>query len=423
VNEGRSRYQIHVRGTVQGVGFRPFIYRLARDLGLAGWVRNDSSGVVIEVEGPRECLERFLERLPTWAWRAGSATTPPGWSSRSRGRGSASSASSSACRARRLLWPTSRQSPTSPSSRRASGSSSSPTACGCLTRWPKSRPTWAAEIPPDMGICDDCLRELLDPADRRYLYPFINCTNCGPRFTIAESLPYDRPFTSMKIFKMCPRCQAEYDDPADRRFHAQPNACWDCGPRLSLLDPAGNPVETEDPIATVAEALHAGKIAAIKGLGGFHLAVDATNDAAVRTLRERKWREKKPFAIMVPDLEAARRVCELTEPEVELLTSFRKPIVLSRKRPGPGIARSVAPASQFFGIMLPYTPLHVLLMRHGFLALVMTSANRTDEPIAIANDEALERLGSVADTSQGPFQSTSRGRSWRSAATSRTPSA
>jgi len=355
VNEGCSRYQVHVRGTVQGVGFRPFIYRLAHDLGLAGWVRNDSSGVVIEVEGPRERLERFLERLPREA--------PP-------------VADIAAITHK----------PVEPKGERE-----------FIIARSERLPDALAEIPPDMGICEDCLRELLDPADRRYLYPFINCTNCGPRFTIAESLPYDRPFTSMKVFKMCPRCQAEYDDPADRRFHAQPNACWDCGPQLSLLDPAGNPVETEDPIATVAEALRGGKIAAIKGLGGFHLAVDATNDAAVRTLRERKWREKKPFAIMVPDLEAARRLCELTEAEVELLTSFRKPIVLSRKRPGHGIAESVAPASQFFGIMLPYTPLHVLLMRQGFLALVMTSANRTDEPIAIANAEALERLGSVAD--------------------------
>ncbi len=350
-----ERLQVHVRGTVQGVGFRPFIYRLAHDLGLAGWVRNDSSGVVIEVEGPGERLERFLERLPREA--------PP--------------VADIASISHHKVEP--------------KGESA------FVIAHSERLPDALAEIPPDMGICDDCLRELLDPNDRRYLYPFINCTNCGPRFTIAESLPYDRPFTSMKVFEMCPRCQAEYDDPADRRFHAQPNACWDCGPQLSLLDPDGRPIPTDDPIAAVAEALHAGKIAAVKGLGGFHLAADATNDAAVRTLRERKWREKKPFALMVPDLEAARRLCELTQAEIELLTCFRKPIVLARKRPGHGIAESVAPASQYFGIMLPYTPLHVLLMRHGFLALVMTSANRTDEPIAIDNEEALRRLGTVAD--------------------------
>jgi len=349
------RYRVHVRGTVQGVGFRPFIYRLARDEGLTGWVRNDSSGVVIEVEGPTERVERFVERLVPEA--------PP--------------VADIAEVRHEAIEP-------------AGGAE-------FVIAHSERLPDALAEIPPDMGLCDDCRRELLDPADRRHLYPFINCTNCGPRFTIAESLPYDRPFTSMKTFTMCPACQAEYDDPADRRFHAQPNACWDCGPRLSLLDPSGQPVETDDPIAAVAEALREGRIAAVKGLGGFHLAVDATNQEAVQTLRERKWREKKPFAVMVPDLDAARQLCELTDAEAELLADYRKPIVLSRKRSGHPLADAVAPASQFFGIMLPYTPLHVLLLRLGFVALVMTSANRTDEPIAIDNDEALDRLGSVAD--------------------------
>ncbi|MFW6162054.1 MAG: carbamoyltransferase HypF, partial [Planctomycetota bacterium] len=350
-----TRVRVHVRGTVQGVGFRPFIYRLARAEGLAGWVRNDSTGVVIEVEGPSECAERFLERLPREA--------PP--------------VADIAAVSHETVEPAGDEDFRIVHSER--------------------RPDALAEIPPDLGLCEDCRRELLDPHDRRYLYPFINCTNCGPRFTIAESLPYDRPFTSMKPFTMCPDCQREYDDPADRRFHAQPNACWACGPRLTLLDASRTEVVADDPIGAVGEALRDGKIAAVKGLGGFHLACDATNEETVQTLRRRKWREKKPFALMVPDLEAARRLCQLTEAEERLLTSYRKPIVLSRKRAGHPLAHSVAPASQFFGLMLPYTPLHVLLLRQGFAALVMTSANRTDEPIAIDNDECLARLGTVAD--------------------------
>ena len=419
MSEAVARYRVHVRGTVQGVGFRPYIYRLARGLGLAGWVRNDSSGVLIEVEGPRESCERFVERLAPEA-------PPVADIAEVRHEGIAPEGSRDFVIVR--------------SERLADA---------------------LAEIPPDMGLCDDCRRELLDPADRRYRYPFINCTNCGPRFTIAESLPYDRPFTSMKRFTMCAECQREYDDPADRRFHAQPNACWACGPRLTLLDPRLHRLEAcattavlslegrglsdpppsqgggrgwvespeqpnphpplslegrgigiahqppagwepaggsvGDPIEAVAQALREGKIAAIKGLGGFHLACDATNEAAVQALRERKWREKKPFAVMVPDLTAARRLCELSEAEERLLTSWRKPIVLARKRPGHPLAEAIAPASQYFGVMLPYTPVHVLLLQHGFVALVMTSANRTDEPIAIDNAEALERLGSVAD--------------------------
>ncbi len=377
MSEATARYRIHVRGTVQGVGFRPYIYRLAHSLELAGWVRNDSSGVVIEVEGPRESCEQFVERLVPEA--------PP---------------VSDIAEVRHEAIPPVGET-------------------GFVIVKSERLADALAEVPPDMGLCDDCRRELLDPADRRYRYPFINCTNCGPRFTIAESLPYDRPFTSMKRFKMCPDCQREYDDPADRRFHAQPNACWACGPQLTLLHPSGHRLEAcatnppscqtgggtgilpvsaaNDPIAAVAEALRQGEIAAVKGLGGFHLACDATNQTAVQTLRDRKWREKKPFAVMVPDLGAARRLCDLTEAEERLLLSWRKPIVLALKRPGRPLADAIAPASQYFGIMLPYTPVHVLLMQHGFVALVMTSANRTDEPIAIDNAEVLERLGSVAD--------------------------
>jgi len=413
-----ARYRVHVRGTVQGVGFRPYIYRLAHGLALVGWVRNDSSGVVIEVEGPRERCERFVARLVPEA--------PP-----------VADIAEVRHEAIPLVGGTS-------ASRETRGTEAPPTFVIVKS---ERLPDALAEIPPDMGLCDDCRRELLDPADRRYRYPFINCTNCGPRFTIAESLPYDRPFTSMKRFTMCPDCQREYDDPADRRFHAQPNACWACGPQLALLNPKGKPTESAsrsvallakpavppigaDPIGMVAGALREGRIVAIKGLGGFHLACDATNQAAVQTLRERKWREKKPFAVMVPDLAAARCLCDLTEAEERLLLSWRKPIVLALKRPGHPLADAIAPASQYFGIMLPYTPVHVLLLqsplprgegrvrvlapganarpgtltpplspgeREGFVALVMTSANRTDEPIAIDNAEALERLASVAD--------------------------
>jgi len=344
-----SRVRIHVRGTVQGVGFRPFVYRHALAHGLAGWVRNDSSGVVIEVEGAGEDVKRFLSALP----------------------GAAPPASDIAEITSESIDPLGE------------------TAFAIARS--ETLPDALAEIPPDLGLCDDCRRELFDPADRRHRYAFINCTNCGPRFTIAERLPYDRPFTSMKSFAMCPECQREYDDPADRRFHAQPNACPVCGPQLELEGAEG------DPIPAVVDALRAGKIAAIKGLGGFHLVVDATRQDAVAALRERKWRERKPFALMVRDIAAAREIAHVSADEERLLSDYRKPIVLCRKRDGHGLAEAVAPVSRFFGIMLPYTPIHAMLLDAGFRALVMTSANRTDEPIAIDNDEARERLGSVAD--------------------------
>ena len=253
-------------------------------------------------------------------------------------------------------------------------------------------------ILPDIATCDDCLRELFDPADRRYLYPFINCTNCGPRFTIIRSLPYDRPQTSMSVFSMCPRCQAEYDDPHDRRFHAQPNACPVCGPRVELLDAAGHALVCADPIAQAAELLCGGSIVAVKGLGGFHLAVDATNAAAVERLRDRKHRVEKPFAVMVPDLAAAERFCELTEEDRALLSSPRRPIVLLPRKRVSAIADCVAPFQSTLGLFLPYTPLHhILLQKSQLPALVMTSGNLSEEPIAIANSEAVSRLGGIAD--------------------------
>jgi hydrogenase maturation protein HypF len=253
-------------------------------------------------------------------------------------------------------------------------------------------------ISPDVAICDDCLRELLDPHDRRYGYPFINCTNCGPRFTIVRDIPYDRPHTSMAVFPMCPACQAEYEDPLNRRFHAQPNACWDCGPQVELWDREGNRIGSNDAIADAAYALKAGLIVAVKGLGGFHLAADATNPAAVALLRERKRRVEKPFAVMVPNLEAANALCEVDESSRKLLQSPQRPIVLLPKRISSRVTDQVAPFNRYVGVFLPYTPVHHLLFaRGGFQALVMTSGNLSEEPIAIDNQEALARLRGLAE--------------------------
>jgi hydrogenase maturation protein HypF len=258
-------------------------------------------------------------------------------------------------------------------------------------------------IPADAATCPDCLRELLDPKDRRYRYPFLNCTNCGPRFTITRRIPYDRPQTSMAKFHLCAACQQEYDDPLNRRFHAQPNACWVCGPRVWLVGADGAEIATEDAVAACIDRLVAGEIMAIKGIGGFHLSVDATNPAAVMRLRERKRRYGKPLAVMVRDVEAARAVCTLTAEEEALLTTAARPIVLARRREGSGIADGVAPGIPWLGVFLPYAPLQHLLFadppstKTSLRALVMTSANLTEEPIAIDNDEALARLGGIAD--------------------------
>jgi hydrogenase maturation protein HypF len=350
------RRQIEVSGIVQGVGFRPYVYRLATVRGLAGTICNTSAGVTIEVEGSVEQVADFVERLP--------ADAPP---------------------LARITGVTLREVPCNGDRDFRIVHSQAGEDVRTL-------------ISPDVAICADCLRELFDPADRRYRYPFINCTNCGPRFTIVRDIPYDRPSTSMAVFPMCPACQAEYDDPLNRRFHAQPNACWDCGPRVELLDRSGRRVECREPIAETARALYAGAIVAVKGLGGFHLAADATNPAAVALLRERKRRVEKPFAVMVPDIEAARGVCELNDAAVQVLESAQRPIVLLPKRPGSPVVEQVAPFNHFLGIFLPYTPLHYLIMRAGgFQALVMTSGNLSEEPIAIDNGEALARLQELAD--------------------------
>lgn len=350
------RKKVEVAGIVQGVGFRPFVYRLANGCGLTGSIANTSAGVSIEIQGPQGAVENFLERLP--------AEAPP------LAHITAVKANEVACNGDldfRIL---------------ASQSGTAPRAL----------------ISPDVAVCADCLRELFDPADCRYLYPFINCTNCGPRFTIVRDIPYDRPRTSMAAFHMCPACQAEYDDPSNRRFHAQPNACWECGPQVELWDAQGRPLNTREPIAEAALHLQAGAVVAIKGLGGFHLACDATNPAAVARLRERKRRVEKPFAVMLPDVEMLQRFCEVDSAARDLLLGHERPIVLFPKKYPHPAADAVAPFNRYLGVFLPYTPLHHLLLAAGrFPALVMTSGNLSEEPIAIDNQEAFERLGSLAD--------------------------
>ncbi|MCP4746917.1 MAG: carbamoyltransferase HypF [Desulfobacteraceae bacterium] len=347
--------KIDVNGIVQGVGFRPFIYQLARHHHLAGKVANTAEGVSIHLEGPDERIEAFLSDLPK--------KKPP------LAYIDSVHLMQEAVEGRRDFEIT-------------------------LSRSFGSRNTL---ISPDVSICEDCRREMFDFNDRRYGYPFINCTNCGPRYTIIEDIPYDRPKTSMHPFKMCARCLAEYNCPEDRRFHAQPNACQDCGPHVSLLDNKGRAVSADDPIAKTAQLIQQGKIVAIKGLGGFHLAVDALNDSAVQRLRQRKHREEKPLAVMSPDLDTIATYAHLAEAEKALLTSIQRPIVLLPKRLPEKLAFAVAPRNHYYGVMLAYTPLHYLLMNHGFTAVVMTSGNLSQEPIAIDNQEACDRLKKIAD--------------------------
>jgi hydrogenase maturation protein HypF len=350
------REALQVRGVVQGVGFRPFVYRIAKEEGLAGFIGNDTDGVTIEVEGPAEHVDAFRARL--------TAEAPP----------------------------LSRIDSVAHAELPVSGES------GFRIVASEIHGQVSTGIPADAATCANCLRELLDPADRRYRYPFLNCTNCGPRFTITRRIPYDRPQTSMAVFKMCPACQAEYDDPANRRFHAQPNACWVCGPRLWLADAEGTEIPSHDPVAACIDRLMRGEIMAIKGIGGFHLSVDATNESAVMRLRARKHRYGKPLAVMVRDIAAARALCVLGADEDALLTTPARPIVLARRREDSGVAPSVAPGIPWLGVYLPYAPLqHLLFADERVHALVMTSANLSEEPIAIDNDEARARLGQIAD--------------------------
>ncbi len=346
---------VKVGGIVQGVGFRPFVFQQALRLGLTGEVANTSSGVAIHVEGARQAVAAFVDALTRQAPPLARITTVE-----------TAEAALRCLDAFRIVH-----------SQRAA-----------------SRATL---ISPDMAVCDDCLAELFDPADRRFGYPFINCTNCGPRYTIIDDVPYDRPHTSMRRFTMCPECQAEYDDPGNRRFHAQPNACARCGPRVSLCTPEGRVLKVGDPICETARRLMAGRIVAVKGLGGFHLASDALNGAAVERLRRRKRREEKPFALMAPDLETVKRLAYVDATAAALLASAQRPIVLVPRRRESPVAEAVAPGNPNLGFMLPYTPLHHLLLRQGFTALVMTSGNLSEEPICIDNQEAFTRLGAIAD--------------------------
>ena len=367
----RVRRHVEVRGIVQGVGFRPFVYRLARELALDGWVRNDAAGVTIEVEGVASDVDTLARRLrsdaPALA-RVDAVTMRDGEAQSTLERGFA------------IV---------------ESGGGRAGTAIG-----------------PDSAICNDCLAEIFTARDRRYRYAFTNCTNCGPRYTITRGLPYDRALTSMAAFAQCRSCADEYRDPANRRFHAEPNACPDCGPRLALVDAHGKPVTNEDPIAGALARIARGDIVAIKGLGGFHLACDARNAAAVATLRARKSREEKPLAVMVANVASARRYVAPTPAERALVESPERPIVLMEKAPDTDtMLAGVAPGLAWLGVMLPYTPLHYLLFHECAgrppgtrwleseqgLALVMTSANPGGEPLVTGNAEALERLAGIAD--------------------------
>lgn len=346
----RARCRLRVRGVVQGVGFRPAIYRLAGQRGLAGFVRNETDGVVIEVEGDGAAVTSFVELVRTHA--------PDG--------------------ARIDAIETGTLPPLGEEGFRIETSTGAP---------------GRGELPADRATCDACLREMFDPADRRFRYPFITCTACGPRFTIIRDLPYDRARTTMDRFAMCEACLSEYEDPADRRFHAETNACSACGPRLVVADPSGRDVRS--PLDAAIAALRAGRIVAVKGIGGFHLAVDAANDEAVRRLRERKQRPDKPFAVMVRDLAAAERIAVVGDAAREALISAARPIVCVPTRPS-AVAPSVAPRLDEIGIMLPYSPLHHLLLHDGPKVLVMTSGNRRDEPVAI-DDGAIAQLADIAD--------------------------
>jgi hydrogenase maturation protein HypF len=342
--------RVRVEGTVQGVGFRPYVYRLAGELGLVGWVLNDARGVLLEVEGGAHAVNEFLARVAPDA-------------------------------------------PPLAVVERVSASAAAPSGGGTFEIRSSDRGEAAdAPVMADSATCEDCLRELFDPGDRRYRYPFINCTNCGPRFTIVRGVPYDRPFTTMAGFEMCSACRAEYEDPGDRRFHAQPNACPACGPSVRLVGST-----SADPVRAAAEALIGGAVVAVKGIGGYHLACRADDEVAVGRLRSRKHREDKPFALMTPDVERADVLVALGERAREALLSAARPIVLAPRRGDAPVAHLVAPGAPELGVMLPYSPLHHLLLGDTGTTLVMTSGNISDEPICFRDEDALERLRSIAD--------------------------
>ncbi|HVJ04576.1 MAG TPA: carbamoyltransferase HypF [Candidatus Saccharimonadales bacterium] len=352
-----ARLKMTIRGAVQGVGFRPFVYRLAADLELNGWVNNTAHGVFVEVEGPRERLDRFLLRVE-------------------------------------------REKPTISFIQSLESSFADPVGYEGFEIRKSEGGEKTALVLPDIATCPECLREIFEPGNRRFGYPFTNCTNCGPRYTIIESLPYDRPRTTMKKFTMCAECEREYGDPENRRFHAQPNACPECGPQLQLWSITGAVLaRREFALKEAAEAVRQGKIVGVKGLGGFHLMADARNEETVRRLRERKHREEKPFALMYPAVEDVLLDCELTAMEERMLRSPESPIVLVRRRKDvvSTLAPSIAPGNPMLGVMVAYTPMHHLLMRALGFAVIATSANLSDEPICTDELEAVERLGGIAD--------------------------
>lgn len=351
----RIRFRLLVRGAVQGVGFRPFVYQHAQALGLKGWVGNSAQGVTVEVEGHRDCIASLMCAIREAPPPNASVTALETCEIEPRGD------TVFAVHASEAVGPRS------------------------------------AEVLPDLATCEDCLRELFDPADRRHLYPFINCTHCGPRYSIIEGIPYDRTRTSMRHFPMCPACRTEYENPADRRFHAEPNACPACGPRLVLWNPAGDILCCEhDALIAAAVAIREGRIVAVKGIGGFHLVADARDEDSVQRLRARKSRVEKPFAVMFPTLEEVAASCRISSVAETLLTGPARPIVLLQ-RIGGSVARAVAPRNPWLGALLPYTPLHHLLMRELDFPVVATSGNVTDEPIVTDETEALARLAGIAD--------------------------
>lgn len=346
-----------IKGIVQGVGFRPFIVRIASEFKLNGWILNDSNGVTLEVEGLLENINSFINEIKN---------NPP---------------SLAVVERIDLL-----------NEKKSSGIYKNFFITKSL-----SLSNRQALIAPDSDVCEDCVQELFDFNDRRYKYPFINCTNCGPRYSIIEDIPYDRKNTTMKSFKMCPPCRKEYEDVTNRRFHAQPVACWDCGPMVELRDNHGNTIKSKDPIEDVVGLLKKGKILAIKGIGGFHLVIDPTNDSAVRELRKRKHRQEKPFALLSENVEAIKQYCHVNVDEEALLASKQKPIVILRKGVAEVFSDKIAPENKNYGVMLAYTPIHYRILRHNFLALICTSANITDHPIEYKNESAIKRLSSVAD--------------------------
>lgn len=352
-----KRFRLEISGIVQGVGFRPFVYSQAKKIGLKGFVGNESKGVFIEIEGEEKKLNEFIEHLK--------ADAPP-------------LAHISEIKLQTIEL-------------------KDETDFKIIES--ESQDADFTLISPDISVCEDCLQELFDKNNRRYLYPFINCTNCGSRFTITKTIPYDRPNTTMSIFTMCVVCRAEYENPLDRRFHAQPISCWDCGPKLSFFN-----AETQrrkdkiNEIEQTKDALKKGEIIAIKGIGGFHLACDARNEKAIESLRQRKGRIDKPFAVMCKDLETAQKFVEINEAEIEILTSKERPIVLLKKKIDCKLSEKIAPNNQFLGVMLPYSPLHYLLFDNDLDVFVMTSGNFSNEPIIKDNDEALEKLSHLADS-------------------------